>query len=309
MALNTGRFANFSLGDFARTTGPPSLLGLGRLRWTATRMRYRESMPTAQSRVVSVANERTLPIWAHGHKAILSRIRADRYTLIVPRHSVGAFEAVTDSRVGVEDEESFLSEIRPVLEARLSSENPRFGWYLQQFIKLSAIERFSASENVVIWDADTIPLRRLSFFSNQGKPRYYASTEYHSPYFDVIEKCFGLQKKVDHSFIAQCFPVEASHGRSFFDALRTRSGRHWWEALIEQIDFTQESGFSEYETIGTYITHVFPESIEWQSRHWTRNGWKVLQSPKGAVRGLSQLFWAQKFDYCSFELWQKPSSS
>jgi hypothetical protein len=226
--------------------------------------------------------------------------------VIVPRNSVQAFERVTDSRIEVEDEESFVSEIRPVLEKRLSSDSSRFGWYLQQFIKLAAIERFSESGNVVVWDADTIPLRLLSLFSSDGNPIYYTGSEYHQPYFEVVEKCFSLKKEVDHSFIAQCFPITGGHGSSFFDALRALSGQPWWEFLAENIDFTQSSGFSEYETLGTYLMHEFPESIELQSRHWTRNGWKIFKSPRQAASSLSQLFWGRKFDYCSFETWQNP---
>lgn len=273
---------------------------------TTALVRYRDNMSDGRLHVVSVANEKTLPVWRYGHKAVVSQISAHKYTVIVPRESVRAFSRVTDSRITVEDEEHFLSEIRPVLEQRLPRTNPRFGWYLQQFIKLSAIERFSKSENVVLWDADTIPLRALSFFSSEGNPRYYAGTEYHHPYFEFIEKCLGFSKKVEPSFVAQCFPIVASHGQAFFSALAARSDRPWWEFLADNIDFGQGAGFSEYETVGTYIAHAFPDSVEWQSRGWKRNGWEIFKSPRRATASVGKPVQAHEFDYCSFERWQRP---
>ena len=90
--------------------------------------------------------------------------------------------------------------------------NPsRFGWYLQQFLKLSALQKFN-QEPVIIWDADSVALNPISFFRPDGGIEIYTSDEYHLPYFELIDRLLRMDKRVPFSFIAQCLPVPAGWG-------------------------------------------------------------------------------------------------
>jgi hypothetical protein len=87
-------------------------------------------------------------------------------------------------------------------------------------VKISAAA--SRDDDVVlIWDGDTVPLKRIEFVTREGLLMYYKSSEYHKPYFAAIKRLIGLDKVVDYSFIT----IEA------------RSGCDWIRSIISSIDF------------------------------------------------------------------------
>ena len=257
--------------------------------------------------LISVAHRKTLPVLRYGHAAILDLIPAASYTVLVPDDQVSEFREILDSRFSVKSEEEYVRDLRPMLLQKYTGAPDRFGWYLQQFIKLSAVERHTRLGNVVIWDADTIPLRRLQFFNSRGLPAYFVGSESHAPYFEAIRRAIGLQKKREFSFVSQCFPVASHHAAAFFGELQGESSQSWWAPLIDSIDFAEQSGFSEYETLGTFIADRFPWEFSLQEDEWLRNGWKAFSGPKEASTIFSRWLWAGVFAHCSFELHQAPT--
>ena len=254
--------------------------------------------------LVSVAHKKTLPVLEHSQHLILSLIRAKTYTVIVPGEQVHEFRQKLDPRFHVESEDRYVSDLRPVLSQRLVENPESFGWYLQQFIKLAAVRKMSALGNVLIWDADTVPLRKLRFFSRSGVPSYFTAGEHHPEYFLAIERALGLAKQRNHSFIAQCFPIARAHAVSFFSAMSRLSSGQWWQHLVDSIDFSKPNAFSEYETLGTYVSAKFPDELNFQRGHWLRNGWLVFSDPEESTRSLPRRLIGAGFSYCSFELHQ-----
>ena len=45
-------------------------------------------------------------------------------------------------------------------------------------------------KNDLIWDADTIPIKEVKMFGNDGKPIFDVKTEYHKPYFITLKRIF-----------------------------------------------------------------------------------------------------------------------
>lgn len=262
--------------------------------------------PRTRTHLISVANLATINVWSVGHQAILELIAADAYTLIVPASDVAAFREVTSPMFDVESEDDYLEDISPALEERFDGEPSRYGWYLQQFIKLSAAERLCGHSNVIIWDADTIPLKSIDFFPS-GLPSFFAGVEHHPPYFAAIQRLLGLEKQSSCSFIAQCLPISANHGRRFFRWLEEKNNRRWFEEVISSIDFREPAGFSEYETVGNFVLSRFPKDLRWQDAEWLRNGWLLFSSPRAAVFGFWRRFWRIEYAFCSFERYQKPT--
>lgn len=230
----------------------------------------------------------------------LDLIGAEKRVLIVPDEQVAVFQRVlkTDA-FDITPESSILSpwQIEQLREKVSEGQNlDRFGWYLQQFLKLSALEKFSRDhERLLIWDADTIPLRRIHFFSLDGTPRPYFGGEHHQPYFDAVARAFGIRKYLKRSFIAQSFPITRNQSFDFFESLgRTR----WFEKLLSAIDFSESSGFSEYETLGNFIYRNRPP--EWSSGKWNRYGNKFTSPRTASSSTVAKLL---KYDFLAFESW------
>ena len=69
----------------------------------------------------------------------------------------------------------------------------RLSWYYQQILKLSFIVDFVSvkKENIIIWDADTIILKKINFFDNNYSIKYGTLFEFHKPYFKTNEGMIG----------------------------------------------------------------------------------------------------------------------
>lgn len=76
------------------------------------------------------------------------------------------------------------------------------GWYLQQFLKMGFAMSEYSEDYYLIWDADTLPVRKIDFF-HDNKVLFCLKDEYHIPYFDTLKKIIGQSKAISQSFIAE----------------------------------------------------------------------------------------------------------
>ena len=59
--------------------------------------------------------------------------------------------------------------------------NPeRAGWYFQQFLKMGACYLTGIADHYLIWDADSVLLKPVTFFGNDGKILIKPESEYHA---------------------------------------------------------------------------------------------------------------------------------
>lgn len=235
---------------------------------------------------------------------IIKYIDSEKYEVIVPDSEVDLFKRISHQDYTVVKESQYVGGLKELLTKKIPIDNhAKIGWYLQQFIKIKAAITNCEDDYVLIWDADTVPLKEISFINSDKKLIYYKGEENHEPYFILIKKLLGLNKVVDFSFIAQCFPIKTQWLNQFFQLI-SNGNEEWDSKLIQQIDFSQKSGFSEYETLGAYFYHTFKNHMLISERPWLRLG----NTKIGSIRNLNKK-WAQKlvnqYDYVSFENWDK----
>lgn len=256
--------------------------------------------------LISVCASKDLEVWSIAAQYICRNISANRYCLYVPDDEIALFKARTPENFEIVGERSicgdFIEELRACIEGKAED---RFGWYLQQFLKLFALHLHRADDLIVIWDADTVPLKPISFGVGAGQVLHYSGREYNRPYFDAIEQLLGMKRAVNYSFVAQSLAMKGEWLRSFFDEIEHRHGKSWQNAILDVIDFDQGAGFSEYETLGTFSAHRFgPEMLRSRSS-WHRFGNRTI----GSVHNLTDVAAMQrlaKYDFVSFEAWDKP---
>ena len=77
----------------------------------------------------------------------------------------------------------------------------RLSWYYQQILKISFMIDFVSRkhEPILMWDADTILLKKFNFFNNEKTVKYGTTFEFHRAYFDTNKK---ILKKLPKYFIA-----------------------------------------------------------------------------------------------------------
>jgi hypothetical protein len=258
------------------------------------------------SLLISVCYRNDAQTFGETSKLIVKNIQAMRYEVVVPDQDVPLFQQISAKPFVVVAESFYLQGKNLAwLRSRIPADKQwRAGWYLQQFIKIAAAKNANADDIVLIWDSDTAPLKPLAFINTNGKLIYYKGSEHHAPYFTVIKNLLGLEKSVDFSFIAQCFVIKARWARDFCDLIEQKNKHPWMEAIISCVDFNEDSGFSEYESLGTYITHYHRDEIAFSKNQWCRCGNSLI----GGIKKLSllrRLLLSNEYDFISFEAWDK----
>ena len=226
--------------------------------------------------VVSVCTIKDIATWKYTAQGLVQFVDAESYYLIVPERYLKFFQAVTDPRITIVSENHFTQVSLDAIKSQMPPENAwRAGWYYQQLLKILAVLEFSENEEdlVVIWDADTIPIRDIHFIRD-GRVVYFHGIGQHEPYFDQVRNMLGLERGFDFSFIAQCFPSLRKWIVEFCQTVEARHAMPWYDSIIATTDLTQLSGFSEYESLGSFIFATHFGEIGLHSGKWYRGGWQ-----------------------------------
>lgn len=259
--------------------------------------------------VISVCSKPDIQTWGVASVRILKYINSKNYTIITPESDTKEFIKCTPREYTVVSEEDYLTPVfKKLLNQKIQSSSigsSRHGWYLQQFLKLIALENTSDDGLALIWDADTVPLKKLTF-QKDGKVLFYKGDEFHPPYFKVIKSLLKLEKTNSFSFIAQCLPCKGSWLKTMRKTIEINSQKNWLEGILDSIDFNNSSGFSEYETIGTFIESCYFEKISILNNRWSRYGGGLI----GSINNLWLLedILKSRYDFIAFEKWNEPYS-
>lgn len=257
------------------------------------------------SAVISVCCKKDIETWRRAAPEILRRIKSASYILIVPDGEIDDFRDCSPPQFLVKPETAYVGDIKLLILDHIPERNHhRVGWNLQQIVKIAAAKSIDG-ENVLVWDADTIPLKPLNFILDDGRLVFYTGKEHHAPYFATVNRLLGLNKLADFSFIAQCLPLKVSWLTELCEEIERRHGLPWMQAIIYSIDPVKSSSFSEYETLGTYFLQNCSEAVKTTDARWLRCGSALLgKASELSDMDLQSLSFA--YDYISFEAWDKP---
>jgi len=268
-------------------------------------MQIMPEIPLQISQLISVCCLKDIEAWQITSNFMVRNIAANEYRVIVPDREIAEFQKKSPSQFKIIGESRYTDQFKDrLLNLLPQDKKSQFGWYLQQFIKLHAIKDNAADAVVLIWDADTAPINQLEFINPEGKLIYYTSTENHEPYFQTIRKLTGLNKIVSFSFIAQCFPVKVSWLNELCSELEKKFKMSWIEALLSQIDFANPNSFSEYETLGTFISHHHADQVIYSDRPWWRLG-NTLLNHVAFLSSKKATELSKQYDFISFEKWER----
>lgn len=186
----------------------------------------------------------------------------------------------------------------------------RTGWYYQQFLKMG-YARCCEDEYYLIWDADTAPLKRVDMFEEEH-PFFDIKTEEHLPFFHTIENIFAdMHKMIKGSFISEHMVINCSIMKRLIQEIENNpqlQGNNWYEKILRAIETAElpRSGFSEFETYGTYCTMRYPE--QYRFRDWASCREGNLYFEAADLTQKEQKWLAKEFDAISFEKWQQKDS-
>lgn len=265
-------------------------------------------------RVISVCEIKDILVWKIASVRIVRNISAESYQLICPDLQVDEFRMATHTVWEIVAESQFTKSCTiEMIRKQVTGENlGRVNWLFQQFAKINAItlSELADEDVVLIWDADTLPLRQLNFFDQEtGRLRFYHSKENHEPYFQTIEQLLGFGRKIEVSFIAQCFPVRVGWVRSMISGMESQSRKPYVETILSCLPGNSGAEFSEYETMGTWLMHHHAGEIEIRKKNrWLRCGSSFLPADPSSIFAKAILKTLSiYFDFVAIENWKRES--
>ena len=189
--------------------------------------------------------------------------------IIVPNNSELAKEK-NNSLYYINEEELVRKEdLITIFNIRGINETKRINWYEQQFLKMS-YSRICRNEYYLIWDSDTIPIKHINMFDD-GHPIFDMKNEYHYPYFITLERLLPHLSFSKMSYISEHMIIKTEFMNNLLDQIENNiliPGKFFWEKILMSIDEKDilKSGFSEFETYGTYVDTKYPNI--YKHRNW-----------------------------------------
>ncbi len=183
------------------------------------------------------------------------------------------------------DETSLLVSKKSDIQYRTEDGVDRSGWLFQQLLKYAA-NTIVETEHYLVIDADTVLVTPQRFIVD-GKPVLLHSDEFHRPYFDASRKLLGLNPVVYTSCVAHQMMFSKKFIREMISHIESLHGISWELAIRTCTDYSESSGFSEYETYGQWLITMYPEKIE-------REYWFNLSCPRSNLKILDSLTYGQQ---------------
>ena len=221
-------------------------------------------------------------------------------------------EILLNARCKVIDENSILEGLTyQAIHSLIKSqgrEHTNTGWFFQQFLKMGfSLSHHCDTDYYLSWDADTIPLCPIPFFTEEGNPYFTMKTEYHKPYFEAIHRLLGLEKSNSRSYIAEHMMFNKNVMQELLEKidLSDIEGNVWYEKIMNVIvpETVSTNSFSEFETYGTYCNTYYPNLyVERQIPSYRLGG--LIQGRFVSDRIIERL--ASDANVASFEIYERP---
>ena len=167
--------------------------------------------------------------------------------------------------------------------------NNLLGWYYQQALKLAFLMSQPHDRlPLVMWDADTIPVEKISFFNENHSILYGSALEFHRPYFQTMQQVFGKLPPRFAAFTIQFFTCTAQESvclrerlERFLPRPATSSIADWVSQIIIQSVYNTHhtfdgSLFSEQELVG--LCHLLSSGEKQRPLVYLRWGFNGLVS-------------------------------
>jgi hypothetical protein len=257
--------------------------------------------------VISICSLSHEHVWKLTSQLLPKFIQASEFIVYVPEEELVRFYEITDPAIKVLPNSLLGLGYNSNLKLKIESvgNSSRYGWYLQQFHKIEALTR-SNSDISVIWDADCVPVKKIELIDLDQKLVYMNASEEVNPlYFIVIERLLGMNRVQNQSFVVPGFPILKNWICEFIEHIELYSGGlSWYDAIITCTDFSHRSGFSETETLGTWIANTYPNSWATKKVAWERGGQNRFGYAKNfTADSLLALGVKESLEIISFENW------
>lgn len=130
----------------------------------------------------------------------------------------------------------------------------RSGWLYQQFLKLSG--NVGTCRYYLCIDADHILIRPHVFLTDDKRTVFYMSYEEHLPYYEMIHRLFPAMGLASLSYVSHKMLFDKQQVEVLKNMIsKAGGGKPWQDVIMNNIDRSTLSGFSEFETYGNFMSN------------------------------------------------------
>jgi hypothetical protein len=257
--------------------------------------------------IVVPCRSRDLLIFRKVVPNIIKFIDVNKFVIICPYKDIRKFKSCLGNNFEFIAEDDLIPEVtkKKLLGLKIIEFPQAVGWYYQQFLKMHYSFVNPSEEYYLIWDSDTIPLRKMKLFTEDGKIIMTKADEFHKPYFETYYNLLGQQAQREFSMIAQHMMVNKSRMREMISQFADPN-YPWPLTVLDKLTISGKNRFSEYETFGHYMKIKYPGEVIFVNRPWLR-----ISEPGGAAIPSNEklLSLSENYDFVAFEragpFWRK----
>ena len=134
----------------------------------------------------------------------------------------------------------------------------RSGWLYQQLIKLKG-DAISDLDFFLVLDSDTIFVKPVIFIDTDKRILDF-SDEYHVPYYEVYSRLLKTKHLSRVSYVTHYMLFERKKLQELRREIEICNGNQKWDdVILQNVNYSQCSGFSEYETYANFVLSKYPE--------------------------------------------------
>ena len=223
--------------------------------------------------ICQVSLARDIPIILENFYSFKKIYKSFRIFIICPASEINLFKKKLhynefkfineNDLISIQEFKAIYDDLRDLNKHQKLLKN-RLSWYYQQVLKLSFILHFVEynKENIIIWDADTLILKKIEFFKDKKSIPYGTLFEFHKHYFKTNNSIIGELPKYFISSLVQFVSLSVSEYYFFCKNIikldlidrKERTALTISKIIIKNIfkshNHYNGSLFSEYELIG-----------------------------------------------------------
>lgn len=213
---------------------------------------------------------KVLPLCLEGVRRCVNH-RIGQIFLVAPR-SEAIVRFCDDNGLTYVEESSVLGYSPKEIGFITAQGQNRSGWLFQQFIKLSG--KLGDNRYYLVIDADHVLLRPHTFLTKDNHTLFYRSTEYHLPYYDNIRRLTGIGSGgfFSFSYVTHKMLFDKEALTALRNELEKRNGAQWDKAILDSLDRSGMSPFSEFELYGHFMPAEKKTALPWRTKSMSYAG-------------------------------------
>jgi len=213
--------------------------------------------------ILFVSTLKDFPLLPYALKSALettSNFSIPRVTILTPDKYVDSLrDLLQDYDVSIQAESIYFDE-RTLRELKRTFQD-RFGWVLQQLLKLKFVLQ-SESSGVLIIDSDTIILEPRYWLRKDGLQLLTPTWEYHAPYYRFLESVGIGGLNPEYTFVSHHMLMQPKMLEELFQYVGWNNVEDLTKLICSLPNIGEQSPFSlDYELYAQYLYQFHPDKI------------------------------------------------